>query len=392
MIKRYFVFLRVILVFGLVPFFSVADNEEKGDIVVDDISVSISAGTSFCVSDNVKVSGDGEFINSGTMWFANTTPLEMNFLSTNSGDGKFIFSGNSDCTLNGDANWGKVSMQNSEGYLFLNGTLTVDDSLELKGGIIDSGSSKLILQDNHPNALVFSNTPEDKSYILGTFMRAIALNGSYWFPVGDEDGFHPFLVQNAEAKDNIEVSYDSGISQEWAFVVPDTPFTIEDIGGWKVDSQTSFNSGLSLLNKNQELMEDGKYSILYTANSASYSSEYQWDQSAVKSTVFYMLSSQKLQGGIYALASEETLRLTNFIYDAGNSSDNNFEIPEISKYSKVELTVYNHWGQQVYEDHDYNNGFNCSNFPQGTYFYELKLHQGKSVELIRNIIEVKREK
>ncbi len=393
MMRGCFCFITVIMAFGWGASFVIAENlnDERADFSINNISVYISPATSICTTSDVWVTGEGEFINSGTMWFANTMPVDLYFSSSNSGDGKFIFSGNSDCTLSGEVTWGKVLMRTNGGSLLLDGDLTVEDSFEFETGVVDTGSSKIILQNNLPNSLVFNNTQENNSYIQGTFVRAIAQNGIYYFPVGDEDGFHPFYVQDAEAEGNIEVSYDSEISQEWKLVIQNaSSFTIEDIGGWKVDSQVNFYPGLSLCDDSEGSSLSGDYSILYAADESSYAVGYQ-KSSSIQGSSFYLLGSDKLSGGIYALANEEAIQLANFIYDSGGS-DNYFKIPEISKYSRIELIVYNRWGQQIYKDHNYYNGFNCSNFPQGTYFYELKLHQGESVELIRNFIEIKREK
>ncbi len=383
----------IYIIFSLLPFSVIAGNLNDGsaDVVVRDVSVCISASTSFCATGDVLITGDGKFINQGEMWFSNTLPAELRFLSDNSGDGKYIFSGVSDCILRGGPTWTKVLLKTKGGSLFLDGNLTVKDSLVLNTGVINTGISKVILQNDFPNSLIFNNKKENDSYIFGSLDRRVAENGIYYFPVGDNTGFHPFMIHDVSAKGNINVSYDSNISEEWRAVIQNASFSVENVGGWKVDSPVSFYSGLSFFDNGTPLsVQNGKYSVLYAADEMSFAVNYQKDMS-FENRDFYVLGSKRLSGGIYTLASEGAVRLLNFIFITGKSNSH-FEIPEISKYSRVELSVFNRWGQKIYDDRNYYNGFNCANVPQGTYFYELRLHQGNSVELIRNFIEVKREK
>ncbi|MFV0553663.1 MAG: gliding motility-associated C-terminal domain-containing protein [Mangrovibacterium sp.] len=390
------VFLAVLLVLGLIPFASLAMTDgDKGDVVVDGVSVKVSSGVSICVSDNMKVARTGEFVNSGTMFFANQLPIDLDFYSTNSGAGKFVFAGSADCELIGNVSWGKVAVAMDGASLLLSGNLTVTDSLELSAGIIDARSARVELKNNLANSLTFNNKEENTSYILGSFTRAVSENGSFYFPVGDEAGFHPFLVQNPNGQEEIEVNYDSSVSQEWAFVIQEATFAVEDVGGWQVKSGTEFNSGLSHIDRGgSKLREGGKYRILRAQDNASYATGYQ-ECNSLLAHDFYSLGTEKITGGIYTLANESLTVLPNFVFVSSDSNNNTlFEIPESDreKYTKIELTVYNRWGQKVYTNNNYDNGMDCSDFPQGTYFYELKLYQGTSMELVRNFIEIKRGK
>ncbi len=380
----------IILVMALVS--SEVKAEERGSIVVDGVAVFISPGTSFCVSDNVTVTQTGKLANSGIMWFANTEPIDLTFAGINKGDGQFVFSGSSDCFLQGKALWNKVSMSTNGGDLVLDGDLTVSNMLELNAGIIDARYAKLSLTSSFANNLLFDNKEESTSYILGSLIRTVALDGgNYYFPVGDEIGFHPFLAQNPSAKGYIEVSYDSEISNNMASAFQSSSSVVANAGGWEVDAAVDFYSGLSLFNRDGTMLDNSvQYNTLYAANDASTSSDYRKISASVTHR-FYSLATEKTSGGTYTISSDKDLELVNFIYVTGNSSAR-FEIPDLSRYTKVELVVYNRWGLQIYEDHNYQNGFDCSLFPQGTYFYELKLHEGTAVRLVRNFIEIKRGK
>lgn len=365
-------------------------STNDGSISIKDVSISVSSGASVCFTGGLSVTGSGGIVNSGTIWFANSGSAELTLPSSYLGDGLFVFSGKGDCTIAGGSYLANLSMQTSGGNLFLNDNLTVVKSLELKSGLIDASDAKLILESNLPAALDFNNILSSNSYVLGTFERNVMQSSSYFFPVGGVDGFHPFFVQNPVASGTVSVGYDSSVSQTWSSVVQAASFTIEDIGGWRVNSSFEFVPGISLISKNQELLTGADYSILYAQDENTFPTGYTWDQSTLPTDNFYIIGAQRLGAGIYALASQGNMRLINFAYDSG-SNDNYFEIPEISNYSRVELMVYNRWGVLVYSNRNYYNDFNCDDYPQGTYFYELKLYQGESVKLVRNIIEIKRE-
>ncbi|MCG8698373.1 MAG: gliding motility-associated C-terminal domain-containing protein, partial [Bacteroidales bacterium] len=79
-----------------------------------------------------------------------------------------------------------------------------------------------------------------------------------------------------------------------------------------------------------------------------------------------------------------------FIPDAfspNNDGDNDyFFIPEIAQYNKVTITVYNRWGNVVFEQENYENNWNGtsnkslsmgSELPTGSYFYLLYIHDTK---------------
>ena len=79
--------------------------------------------------------------------------------------------------------------------------------------------------------------------------------------------------------------------------------------------------------------------------------------------------------------------LPNAISPNGDGKNDFFEVPDIHKYSSVELTVLNRWGSVVFEDKHYNNtwnGTNAQNTPltEDTYFYTLKLDEASKTGFV----------
>lgn len=373
--------------------YSSAEGKERkaADVVIEGISVRISSAASVCLPGNLRVLNGGDLKNSGRTWFFNQLPSELRFDNYTVGGGKFIFSGSADCVLNGRTDFGMVLLEKATGKLILEDEMIIRNSLELKSGLIDATKSRIHVNNSLPGSFLFPNHAANKSYVLGTIIRKVAPNGSYWFPSGNELGFHPFLIQNPSEEEDIALIFDAGISKQWISTIGGAAFTIEDIGGWKVDASGNFSAGLSLLDKEQKILPGNNFSILSAPDESAFASDFVWSKSSIRSEQFYLVGAEKTHAGFYALASEGALRLMNFAFING-AGNHFFEVPEFSKYSQVELTVYNRWGLKIYENPTYNNDFNCADFSQGTYFYELKLHQGESVKHVRNIIEIKRER
>ena len=82
----------------------------------------------------------------------------------------------------------------------------------------------------------------------------------------------------------------------------------------------------------------------------------------------------------------------------GDGVNDFFEILFIEEYPNNSLTIFNRWGNKVYEVAPYTNNWNGTNkfggsigdeLPEGTYFYILKLDQTNS-EILKGYIYLKR--
>jgi gliding motility-associated-like protein len=72
------------------------------------------------------------------------------------------------------------------------------------------------------------------------------------------------------------------------------------------------------------------------------------------------------------------LALPNAFSPNGDGKNDYFEVPNISLYTKVELTVINRWGSVVFENRNYDNTWNGTNqqnqpLAEDSYFYTIKL-------------------
>lgn len=81
------------------------------------------------------------------------------------------------------------------------------------------------------------------------------------------------------------------------------------------------------------------------------------------------------------------LAFYNIFTPNGDTQNDYFVIENIHLYPGNELSVYNRWGNEVFKKKNYDNKWNGNNLSDGTYYYLLKLPNGKSfkgwVEIVR---------
>lgn len=69
---------------------------------------------------------------------------------------------------------------------------------------------------------------------------------------------------------------------------------------------------------------------------------------------------------------EFKLEIPNVFTPNGDGSNDFYEIPNLDRYIRSQLIVFNRWGQKVYESDPYNNNWDGGTLPDGVYFYILK--------------------
>ena len=84
-------------------------------------------------------------------------------------------------------------------------------------------------------------------------------------------------------------------------------------------------------------------------------------------------------GVSFVMTISDECWVPNIITPNLDSDNDTFIIPCLANYPNIKLTVFNRWGDKVYEAAPYNNDwkgtFNNQELPQGTYYYILVLDQ-----------------
>lgn len=369
-----------------------------GDIRINGISVNISSGASVALAQGMSVSDDSQFRNEGLFYFINKQEETLDINTFLEGSGIYYILGEDDYTLKGDG--AKISSLTVDGgnTLRLESDLSIENILNLKNGVIEvPEGGELIIQSTESGAVSFNNTEYNTSFINGKLVRNTVQDVGYSFPVGTGiNGFHPFWVNSVSSSGYIGVTYKPDFLDTWGG--SENSFQLETTGAWEVATEKnnlSFIPGLSLYN-NYGILDDN-YNIFYSANPEGSPSEFSLDfNSGVQDT--YLSTTTYYTAGTFALAkvtsnSEEidgvrVPELVNFLVIDGTGRTT-FEIPGLQNYKKVSLSVYNRFGNLVYQSGNYWNDFDVRNYRSGTYFYEItfETHEGKRA-MVRNSIEI----
>ncbi|MGK9120060.1 Ig-like domain-containing protein [Olivibacter jilunii] len=85
------------------------------------------------------------------------------------------------------------------------------------------------------------------------------------------------------------------------------------------------------------------------------------------------------------------LFIPNAFTPNGDGKNDQFEIMGIEGYDRVELYVFNRWGNEVYNNPNYNNNWDGQNLNEGTYYYLIKLIKDDKVETQKGWVLLKRQ-
>ena len=85
------------------------------------------------------------------------------------------------------------------------------------------------------------------------------------------------------------------------------------------------------------------------------------------------------------------LFIPNVFTPNGDGKNDQFEIVGIEGYDRVELYVFNRWGNEVYNSPNYNNNWDGQNLNEGTYYYLIKLIKDNNVETQKGWVLIKRQ-
>ncbi|MFD2966722.1 DUF7507 domain-containing protein [Sphingobacterium bambusae] len=66
-----------------------------------------------------------------------------------------------------------------------------------------------------------------------------------------------------------------------------------------------------------------------------------------------------------------------------------FEIIGHKQFDRIKLVVINRWGNEVYKNDQYNNDWNGSNLPEGTYYYHITTFKGSETQVLKGWVMIK---
>ncbi|WP_126246695.1 Ig-like domain-containing protein [Chitinophaga rhizosphaerae] len=85
---------------------------------------------------------------------------------------------------------------------------------------------------------------------------------------------------------------------------------------------------------------------------------------------------------------EEEFFIPNAITPNGDGLNDRFVIPDLHKFQRVSLTVFNRWGNEVYHKALYDNKWDGDGLSGGTYYYILKVDMPQGPKVIKGWIQL----
>ncbi|RAJ05381.1 putative repeat protein (TIGR01451 family)/gliding motility-associated-like protein [Chitinophaga skermanii] len=83
--------------------------------------------------------------------------------------------------------------------------------------------------------------------------------------------------------------------------------------------------------------------------------------------------------------------IPNIITPNGDGKNDKFVIPGLDRYPGSALTIYNRWGNQVYQNKNYDNSWDGNGLNESTYYYVLQLRSSTGeVKIVKGWIELVR--
>ena len=387
------IFIGLILVF----FAQITRSE---DIRIGKTSIKISTGATLVCKNDLSVSGDALIQNNGAFYINNEQECTLNLNTILDGSGEYNITGNDDCIITGEgAAVSFLNIRNSN-VVYVTTDLTISEELTLSEGVVDIADGfQLKITGTSPEAIVFNDSYDNVSFIEGTLTRNTVTGNEYSFPLGTgTEGFHPVRIGDLSASGYLTIGYRPDYDEDWN--AGDTQLTLESLGAWQVETESdgiTFVPSLSLYNTTGIL--SGSYNLFYTPD-IEISSDFSIDYNSWTDSNGYLGGESSYKAGIFAAGKIETItneegesipEMVNFLVKDGTGRTT-FEVPGIKNYKKVELSVYNRFGNLVYRSTNYANDFDCQDYRTGTYFYELTLITQDNQNILRDIIEIMEHK
>jgi len=368
------------------------------DVRVGKTQLKVSPRCSVVFKNSLSVDADALVQNNGDVYFSNEQECTLSLNTILGGEGVYNISGEDNCIITGEG--AAVSSLNVESgnLVYVDHDFTISGELTLRSGIIsviEGGQIKIT--GTSPDAVVFNDSYDNSSFIEGTIVRNTTSGNEYSFPIGTAtEGFHPIKIRDLSSSGYLTVIYRPAYDDDWN--TGSTKVTLGPVGAWQVNTEAegiTFVPSLSLYSSSG-ILEDS-YNIFYTPEVESASPDFSLDYNSGTGSNGYLSSSTSYRSGLFAVSAintghnvegEEIPEMVNFLAKNGTGRTT-FEIPGIENYKEVILSIYNRFGNKIYESSDYANDFDSKDYRPGTYYYKLILVTKEDRKILDwNIIEI----
>ncbi|WP_353195700.1 gliding motility-associated C-terminal domain-containing protein, partial [Parapedobacter defluvii] len=129
------------------------------------------------------------------------------------------------------------------------------------------------------------------------------------------------------------------------------------------------------------LNPDGTVDVLQGTRGGSYTLEYQ---------ICEKLNPDNCSTATVTVVVVNPLKIPNVFTPNGDGRNDQFEIIGSEGFDRIEVTIINRWGNEVYRNDDYRNDWSGDGLTEGTYYYLITTHLGNTKEVHKGWVLIKR--
>ncbi|WP_188504102.1 DUF7507 domain-containing protein, partial [Parapedobacter pyrenivorans] len=129
------------------------------------------------------------------------------------------------------------------------------------------------------------------------------------------------------------------------------------------------------------LNPDGSVDVLPGTRGGTYTLEYQ---------ICEKLNPDNCSVARVTITVVNPLKIPNVFTPNGDGKNDQFEIIGSEGFDRIEVTVVNRWGNEVYRNDDYQNDWSGQGLTEGTYYYLITTHLGSAREVHKGWVLIKR--
>ncbi|MBE8719467.1 DUF7507 domain-containing protein, partial [Sphingobacterium pedocola] len=261
-------------------------------------------------------------------------------------------------------------------------TPSVLDNDELNGSPVVPGEVTLTWSpDNVQNPAITLNTDGTVTVLPET------PEGTYEFRYRICEVLNPTNCDEAAVTIVIEpapiVAMDDNIQIEWdrTSIITMSVLDNDTFNGGSIDlNEVMLTPGVPS-DPNLSMNADGTINIPASTRPGTYTYPY---------TVCEVLNPSNCSTAVATIVIEASnLFIPNVITPNGDGQNDRFEIIGSENYDRVEVTIVNRWGNEIFRNENYDNNWVGRGLNEGTYYYIIKLYKGSKVEQHKGWVLIK---
>ena len=348
--------------------------------------VSISTQTLLTVPDSLVNNINSTIINNGDLRISGAW---INKGTYDAGTGQINFNSDLTQTINhSDQSFSKLVIS-GDGEKTFSADITIESELDLQGSVLKSANgAKIIL---NAGAVVVGGS--DKSYVQGTV--EIKGAGNWLFPIGNGTTYLPVEITNVTDVTAVATLTLNELTAGQVLAGDAELAQISSKRYWELvlASGNLSQSKIKLPLAGEDGLTDN-LDLLVVAGSADSKSGY---SSFGQSNVSGSLTSGSVRSDlaptvryytIAAISGEKGIEVFNGVSVGDDGQNDIMKITNIALYPNNKVTIFNRWGDRVFEMSGYDNDQKVfkgesningnSKLPSGTFFYSVDLGDGSA--------------